>query len=151
MNTLTWDMLECSGRGIPMESSKREFSVETLGKLIAWASCLYASSEPADADDMFSILADEHSWSSMPKSIAESFHIDWQLDGSRVVEATRMMAAAQSSLAVGRLNPDTLAPIYKITPLVAQQLLDNLEGEHPEEVKWVKQQILDKYHSSQVV
>jgi hypothetical protein len=124
-----------------LKSSKPEFSVDTLGKLIAWASCLYAPAAPADTEDMFSILVDNKTWAAMPKSIAESFHITEQVDGPHIVEATRMMAAAQSSMAVGRLNPDTLAPIYKISPLVAQQLLNKLEDDYPEEVQWVKNQM----------
>lgn len=144
MGALTWEFLERTGRGVGNNNGKHHISPETLGKIIAWSSCLFSQEGILHSEDMFAFLMEQDTLRDMPTSIAEAIHFDYQLDGIHIVESTRMMAAAQSSLAVGRLNPETLSPIHKISPLIANSLLTQLQGRHGKEVAWVKEQMAKK-------
>lgn len=110
---------------------------ELLGRVIAWAYRLYNSDEEfGRTDEMFSFLVTDAS--EMPKSISDIVHIERRIDGEYVAEVTRLMAGAQASLSVGRLNPDTYTPVFKIDPVQASHLLGLYECKFPDEVRWVK-------------
>jgi hypothetical protein len=77
----------------------------------------------------------------MPESISKVVHIEQRIGGECVTEATRLMAGAQGSLSVGRLNPDTYTPVFKIDAVQANHLLGLYECRFPQEVQWVKSRI----------
>lgn len=136
MGQLDFEALERGCKGVSAEPTPR-LTPELLGRMIVWAYRLYHPEDDfGNPDEMFSVLVSSEN--ELPASIAKTIHIDHRIDGNFVLEETRLMTGSQSSQSIGRLNPDTRTPVFKIDPVQASHLLGIYQCQFPEEVDWIK-------------
>lgn len=111
---------------------------ELLGRMIAWARYVFCGDKDLEAgpEAMFKFLL--HPKEPLPPSVESIVHIKRRVDGDHVEELTRMLLGAQSSHTIGRLNPDTTAPVFKVDPILAEHTLASFAEFFPAEVKWLK-------------
>lgn len=111
---------------------------ELLGRMIAWARYVFRGEKDLETgpEAMFQFLL--HPKKPMPTSVASIVHVNRRVDGDHVEELTRMLLGAQSSHTIGRLNPDTTAPVFKVDQILAEQTLSSFAAYYPAEVAWLK-------------